>query len=161
MRRCRAFRAGPRRGVALVAALGLLLLAAGLLAGSAVASVELRRATRSLTATARADAELHRGLGEVLRGWDGGLDSMPAGGMVERSVPPPEPAGPTVVVRAQVRRLNAGLYAASVTVRIGGDGAPLALRRARLLLERTADTSVGGAGAHVTTLGRWSLVDLH
>jgi hypothetical protein len=147
--------------VALLAALGLLLLAAGLLAGSAVASVELRRATRSLASAARAGSETRRALGEVLQRWDGGLDSLPIGGIVDRPVSAPERVGPPVAVRAQVRRLNSRLFAASVTVRVGDAGAPLAVRRVRLLLERAADTGVHTAGVHVVPLARWGLVDLH
>ncbi|NUO37101.1 MAG: hypothetical protein HOQ31_00695, partial [Gemmatimonadaceae bacterium] len=48
--------------MALVGALGLMMLAAGLLAGTAVAAVGLQRATRTLAATGRANAELRRAL---------------------------------------------------------------------------------------------------
>lgn len=150
-----------RRGVALLAALGLLLLAAALLAGSAVASVELGRATRSLVAGARASAESRRALGEVVQQWDAGLDSLPIGAVVDRPVAPPEWGGLKGVARARVRRLTSRLFSVGVTVQVGDTEAAIAVRRARLLLERGADSGAGGTAARVRPLARWSLVDLH
>ncbi|NUP54783.1 MAG: hypothetical protein HOQ19_03050, partial [Gemmatimonadaceae bacterium] len=89
MRRDRQNRREHRRqGMALVGALGLMMLAAGLLAGTAVAAVGLQRATRTLAATGRANAELRRALAGVLQGWDAGLDSMPVGASIERPTSP-------------------------------------------------------------------------
>jgi hypothetical protein len=150
--------------MALVAALGLMMLAAGLLAGTAVASVELRRATRTLGAAARAESELRRGLAVVLQGWDAGLDSMPIGAAADRPAPSVIVDGVAVSVRARVRHLGRGLYAASVVVQVGDSAAPLAVRRARLLLRRaadpSADTAAGGASPGVRPLPRWSSADL-
>lgn len=146
-----------RAGVALVAALGLLLLAAALLAGSATASVELRRTARSRSWAARADFEAWRALGVVLQGWDASLDSLPIGATAERLVDPRDTAGPPVVVRARVRRLSARMFAAAVSVRVGVSG-QAAERRARLLLQR--DSTGSDATGSPRALSRWSVVDL-
>src|SRR4051812_6724030 len=105
-----------RRGMALVAALGLMMLAAGLLAGTAVASIGLQRATRTLAATARADSELRRAQAVVLQGWDGALDSLPVGAAVDRTIPTVVAGGAPVAMQARVRRLGPALYAAVVAV---------------------------------------------
>ncbi|HET7189588.1 MAG TPA: hypothetical protein VFI52_15660 [Gemmatimonadaceae bacterium] len=155
----RTIRRSGRKGVALVAALGLLLLAAALLAGSATASVELRRTARSRSWAARADFECQRALGEVLQGWDASLDSLPIGAIVERLVEPADVAGPPVLVRARVRRLSAEVFAAVVAVRVGVSG-QAAARRSRLLLQRNSQGSDSTAPAGVSTVSRWSVVDL-
>jgi hypothetical protein len=146
--------------VALVAALGLMMLAAGLLAGTAVASLELQRATRTAAATARADAELRRALAVVLQGWDAGLDSMPVGAAVDRATGTVAVGGAPVAVRARVRRLGPALYAAVVAVQVGDSTAPLALRRARRLFGRIADTLAPAAAPNVRPLSRWEVTDL-
>ena len=152
---------GPasREGVALVAALGLLLLSAALLAGSAIAAVELRRTARSRSWAARADFESQRALGVVLQGWDVTLDSLPIGATVERPVEPADTPGPPLVVQARVRRLSARLFAVVVAVRVGVSG-QAAARRARLLLQRDLPGSDSAASAGVSTLPRWSVVDI-
>lgn len=152
---------GPasRAGVALVAALGLLLLSAALLAGSATASVELRRTARSRSWAARADFESQRALGVVLQSWDATLDSLPVGATVERPVVPADTAGPPVVVQARVRRLSSRAFATLVAVRVGVSG-QAAVRRARLLLQRNLPGSDSVASPGVTTLVRWSVVDI-
>lgn len=155
-----ASRSRKRRGVALVAALGLLMLAAALLAGSAVASVELRRAARTRMAAARAESEATRGLGAVLQGWDGALDSLPIGASRDRALAPAPSGGPSVGSRVRVERLSSSLYAATISVRVGESGAVLATRRARLLLERSVIAADSAAVPPVTALGRWTLVDL-
>jgi hypothetical protein len=146
--------------MALVAALGLMMLAAGLLAGTAVASLGLQRATRSLAAAGRADSELRRALATVLQGWDVALDSLPVGATVDRTIPAVVPTGAPVAIQARVRRLGPALYAAVVAVQVGDSAAPLASRRARLLLGRAADTSVSGVVAGVRPLSRWAVTDL-
>jgi len=149
----------PRRGAVLVAALGLLLLGAALLAGSAMASAHLTRATRSIVAVARADAESRRALGTVVQGWDLRVDSLPVGARLERAIPSLGPDGPRIVVRAYVQRLSRSLYAANVTVRVGDGVATLAVRRTQLLLERPAPTDSTGGSARPTPLARWSFAD--
>lgn len=148
-----------REGVALVAALGLLLLAAALLAGSTTASLELRRTARSRSWAARADFEGQRALGVALQRWDAALDSLPIGGTAERVVDSAETPGPPLVVRARVRRLSARVFAVVVRVRVGVSG-QAAARRARLLVQRDSSGSDSVAPPGITTLSRWSVVDV-
>jgi hypothetical protein len=148
-----------RDGVALVAALGLLLLAAALLAGSAAASVELRRATRSRSWAARADFESQRALGAVLQGWEPTLDSLAIGGIVERAVEPADDSGPPVLTRARVRRVSSRIFVAFVAVRVGASG-QTAQRRVRLLLQRDSTGADSTVRPGVSALSRWSVIDL-
>jgi hypothetical protein len=149
-----------RRGVALVAALALLVLGAALLAGSTVASVALRRSARTRVAAARARAEAVRGLALVLQGWDGSLDSMSVGARSDRALPSVPVAGLPVLHLVHVQRLSASLYAATVEVRVGDSAAVVATRRARLLLARAGAATDSGAAPAVAALARWCLVEL-
>jgi hypothetical protein len=146
--------------MALVAALGLMMLAAGLLAGTAVASLGLQRAGRTLAASARAEAELRRSMALVLQGWSSALDSMPVGATVDRVEPPGVVEGVPVSGQTRVRRLGDAIYAVTVTVQVGDSAAPLAFRRARLLLSPAADTTVSGGTPGVRRLARWGVTDL-
>jgi hypothetical protein len=145
--------------MALVAALGLMLLAAGLLAGTAVASLELQRASRTLGASARAETELRRSMALVLQGWSSTLDSMPVGATVDREVLPVVVDGARVSGRTRVRRLGDAMYAATVVVQVGDSAAPLAFRQGRLLLTRVADTAVSGGSPSVRPLPQWRVAD--
>jgi hypothetical protein len=146
--------------MALVAALGLMMLAAGLLAGTAVASVGLQRASRTLATSARAESELRRSMALVLQDWGSALDSMPVGATADRVVAPVVVQGVPVSSRTRVRRLGAASYAAAVTVQVGDSAAPLALRRGRLLVTRAADTTTSGGAPTVRPLARWRVVEL-
>jgi hypothetical protein len=100
----------------------------------------------------------------VLQEWDARLDSMPIGAAADRPAAPILVDGVAVHLRTRVRNLGHGLYAATVAVQIGDSAAPLALRRARLLLRRaadiTADTAASRASPGVRPLPRWSVADL-
>jgi hypothetical protein len=152
-----------RRGVALVAALGLLMLGAALLAGSSLAALELRRGVRGRMAGARAEWEGRRAVGAVLQEWDAELDSLPVGAMRERVLQPTD--GPATSTVAQIRRLASDRYAATVRVRVGaerGTGA-LANRRVRLLLERVHLSDASAPGDTMRTvmpIARWRVVDV-
>ena len=162
MRRDRQNRREHRRqGMALVGALGLMMLAAGLLAGTAVAAVGLQRATRNLAATGRANAELRRALAGVLQGWDAGLDSMPVGASIERPTSPViVDGGVRVAASTRIRRLGPTLYAAAVAVSVGDSSVPLASRRARLVVARIVGPSGSGSATGPQSLARWSVTDL-
>ena len=162
MRRDRRNRGEHRRqGMALVGALGLMMLAAGLLAGTAVAAVGLQRATRTLAATGRANAELRRALAGVLQGWDAGLDSMPVGASIERPTSPViVDGGVRVAASTRIRRLGPTLYAAAVAVSVGDSSVPLASRRARLVVARIVGPSGSGSATGPQSLARWSVTDL-
>ena len=158
--RLRRWHRRARRGVALVAALGLLLMAAGLLGGAAVASVALRRATRSLVASARADSEGTRGLGELVLGWDAALDSLPVGGWREWPLTAPPSAEPRADAQARVQRLSGALFAGSVAVRVGGSGSARAFRSLRLLVERPPRADSGVVAGVPRRITRWSVFDV-
>lgn len=148
-----------RSGMALVAALGLMMLAAGLLAGTVVASLGLQRASRTLAASARAEAALRRGLATVLQGWDAALDSMPVGAIVDRARADRVEDGVSLVVRTRVRRLGASLYAATVAVQVGDSAAPIAVRRGRLVLRQVIDSLASSETRGIRPLARWSVAD--
>jgi hypothetical protein len=160
MRRNASHHRRGRPGMALVAALGLMMLAAGLLAGAAVASLGLQRASRTLAASARAETELRRSMGLVLQGWSSALDSLPVGATFDRAVPPVVVDGVPVSGRTHVQRLGPALYAATVTVQVGDSAASLALRQGRLLLTYAADTTTRGGSPGIRPLAPWSVVDL-
>ena len=152
-----------RRGAALVAALGLLMLGAALLAGTAAASFGMRRAVRGRVAGARADWEARRAVGTVMQRWDGALDSLPVGGAREQ-VLASLPDGPATLVMVRVRRLASERYEASVRVGVGADGGAgtQAVRRVRLLLERQAraDSAAPDDSAQVVMpIARWRVVE--
>jgi hypothetical protein len=153
-----------RRAVALVAALGLLMLGAALLAGTSVASREMHRAVRGRVAGARAEWEARRAVGTVMQGWNAALDSMPVGATREEVLVAPV-EGPATRITARVRRLAVDRYAASVTVRVGAEGGAgsLAVRRVRLLLERAlaADSATPSDTARVVMpITRWRVVEV-
>ena len=146
-----------------MAALGLLMLGAALLAGTSVASLGMRRAVRGRVAVARAEWEARHAVGVVVQGWSGALDSMAVGAVRDLSVSTP-PDGPPTLVVARVRRLSADRYAATVSVRAGAsDGAAtLAVRRMRLLLERRSQPAGGTPGDSVRVvmpIARWRVVE--
>ena len=161
MRRARPPAAGSRRGVALVAALGLLMLAAALLAGSVAASTELARSTRSLASAARAESEASRAVGLMIQEWNARADSLPIGGVIDRVVVDAAPGGPPLKVSTRVRRVAGSLFAASITVRVGTDAPTLAQRRLRLLLRRGTPPADTALPPPVVPLSRWSVVSLH
>jgi hypothetical protein len=139
------------------------MLGAAMLAGTSVASLEMRRAVRGRAAGARAEWEARRGVGAVVQGWSGALDSMPVGAMREQLLAPPAD-GPPTLITARVRRLSEERYSASVSVRVGAEGGAgsLAVRRVRLLLARasTPDSATPRDSARlVMPIGRWRVVE--
>jgi len=153
--------ARPRRGTALVAALGLLALAAALLAGAVVASFAARRGTRVLVAASRADSEARRALGEVMVGWDGAADSLALGGSLERVISATSAAGPPLAVQARLDRLSPSVFAASVSVQVGATASVQAYRRMRLLLERSAHGDSASVSRPPSPIARWSVIEVH
>jgi len=136
------------------------MLAAALLAGSAIASRALQRATRGLTAAARAEWEGRRALGEVLARWDGAADSLVVGGWLDRPLPASTGAGPALVARARLRRLTATLYQVTVSVQVGTRPSTLAQRQVRLLLARAKTADSAATAQTPSPVSRWSVTDL-
>lgn len=160
MRRAAVVGSSPRRGVALVAALGLLLLAAALLAGGAVSAVELRRATRTVASAQRADAEARHALGTAVQSWGAQEDSLPVGAVLHRTLAAPSAGPPTHLVSA-LQRLTSTLWAVDIRVRVGAPSPAHAIRRVRLLLQRSGSPTAGSEPASVIPVARWSTVDRH
>ncbi len=154
-----------RRGTVIVPALGMLMLGAGLIAGGALASIELARATRAAVGRARADAEARRVLGEAVQGWDARADSLAVGAELDLDVPVVLAGGPSLVTTARLRRRTTALYTIAVTVRVGTAARPIARRDVRLHLARSAaGIDPGAAAATLPTrpprvLSRWSIVE--
>lgn len=128
-----------RRGVALLGALVLLALSAAIATATFSAARALQRAALVTRARAQVEADIPRAFAEVLAGWNGALDSLVAGGVVEVALDSGRADDGLPLVRsARVNRTTEGLYAVTVDVRAVGGEHPLARRRARLWLERPA-----------------------
>lgn len=136
------------------------MLAGALLAGSAVASLALQRATRGLTAAARAEWEGRRALGEVVARWDGAADSLAVGGWLDRPLPVPAVGGSPLAARARLRRLTANIYAVTVSVQVGEGASALAQREMRLLLARAPTRDSAAAANAPPPVRWWSVMDL-
>jgi hypothetical protein len=151
-----------RRGVALLAALTMLVLSAALLTGAFAASRAMIRSARSAKAMARVETGAQRALAEVLVGWSPALDSLSVGGIVDAALDS-EPAEmrPLLSRRAQVRRITERLYVISLDVRAFDWDAPIAQRRARLIVERPAQTDSAAPLARPIPVRRWSVADLY
>ena len=150
-----------RRGTAIVAALGLLVLAAALLAFAAEIAASATRRTRADVSALLAESTARRALASAVEGWQAAYDSLADGQGIELREGNAECAGSLVPCRAQVRvrRLRGPLYAVSVDATAGVP--PLrARRRVRLLVNAGSAAERGTAGA-VRPISRWSLTDLY
>lgn len=141
--------------------LGLLVLAAALLAGGFALSTAATRASRSARAATVAHTLATRALGRALVEWSRTEDGLAVGASVER--PLPEFAALSVDAadtRLRVQRLSARLFVLAVDVRVPATGTPLARRRMRLLVERqvAADTTLFLIPRR---LARWPVADLY
>ena len=149
-----------RSGVALVSALALLTLATALLAAACASARSLEHGSRSLRATAQADALARRAFAELVVGWDAAADAIAVGGSIDRALVSDDAGVPTTV-RARVTRIGGGLYAVVVDARVGAGSSPLAHRRYRLLLQRSAADDSAHTEATPQPIARWSLEDLY
>lgn len=153
----RCTRRSARRGVALVAALALLALASALVVGTFSAGRAMSRATATARAAARADAGARRALARVIAGWDGSLESLPAGATVGRALPADDEQTPPLIVSASVRRLRDDVFLVVVDVGATAGPALLARRRYRLLVERPASSDTSRRGLAPSVLVAWAL----
>ena len=150
-----------RRGVVLVAVVALLTLAAALVAGAFAAARASARATRSTRATIVAHAAARRALVRAVSAWSGADDSMNVGASRVRSW---DDLASTALDSAdalvRVHRLSVDLYVVTAEATVPSTVAPLARRRARVLLERvpTIDTSIV---SRPRAIARWASGDLH
>lgn len=146
--------------MALVAALALLALAAGLLAGAFASAGALARASASARSALRAESEARRAMGEVVAGWDATLDSLRVGASVERVLPSaPVDAAPRLARRCRVQRLSPKLFVVAVEVRVGEGSASFARRRYQLLLQRDSLTDSASALRAPRPISRWSIAE--
>lgn len=144
-----------RPGVALVAVLALLALAAALLAGSFASAVSLARAARSASASVHATTLARRTAAEALAAWQDASDSLAVGAFQDREPAVSQSFGRTVV-RTRVQRISPRLYTVTVDVRVGAGLVPLAHRRSRLDLERSATSDSTGPLNPPHPIARWS-----
>jgi hypothetical protein len=146
-----------RRGVALLAALALLALAAALVVGTFGAGRAMSRATVAAHAAARADAGARRALAQALAGWESSLDSLPIGAVVARFLSNDDPGAPPLVVSARIRRLRGDVFLIVTEAKVSVGATLVARRRYRLLVERA---SAGDTTRRVVTpspLAEWAL----
>ncbi len=143
----------------LVAVLGLLALGAALIAGAFAAARSSARATRSSRAAVVAQAAARRALARTLTSWTGRDDSLGVGAFSTRAVAESAAVAlDSADVRVRVHRLSALLYVVAAEASVPSARAPLARRRARVLLERaqTIDTAVVQP---LRPIARWSSDD--
>jgi hypothetical protein len=148
-----------RPGVALVSALALLALAAGLLAGSFASAVSFARAARSAHASVHAEALARRAAAEALTAWQDTSDSLAVHAFHDRDSTMSRAFGRTVV-RTRVQRISARLYAVTVDVRVGEGAVPLAHRRSRLVVEWSTTSDSTGARGAPRRIARWSFAGI-
>jgi hypothetical protein len=127
----------PRCGIALVTVLGMLALAAALVAGAFATATAASRASRTARAEVMAREGARRALGRAVAGWRGMDDSLPIGAFTLRTSPESTAALlDSANVRTRVQRLSPTLFVIAVDVAVPAMGPTLARRRMRVLLER-------------------------
>lgn len=135
-----------RRGIAIVLALALLMLAAALLAGAAGSSRVAALSAMRRQAGTLADAQWRADAAAFLGQWGPAENALAVGS--ESSVAGgPRPLGANGAVattRIRLLRIQPLRYLVGVEVRIGEDAALLAVRRGAILLQRpaSADSSL-------------------
>ncbi len=154
-------RPSRKRGSALLIALGMLALAAALLAGSAQAGRAAGRAAQSQAASVTADAEARRALANFLGEWSASADSIPVG-QGRDAVVAPRPVGATGLIassRLRLLRVSERRYVIGLEVTVGPMGVVAARRRLSLILERGSGSDTSSARSALRPIGRWSLSD--
>ena len=150
-----------RRGVVLVAVLGLLTLCAGLVAGAFAAARASMRATRTTRATIVAHAAARRALVRAVASWSAADESLNVGAFsVRAGADSASAAIDSADARVRVHRLSPTLYVVTADARVPATGAPIARRRARVVLERapTIDTTVVSPPRAIS---QWASGDLY
>jgi hypothetical protein len=150
-----------RRGIALVTVLGMLALAAALIAGAFATATAARRASRSTRASILARESARRALGRAVAGWRRVDDSLPIGAFVLRTSPESTAiALDSADVRLRIQRLSLTSFVISADVVVPASGPALARRRMRVLLERPPSPDSTTLLAP-RPLGRWPIADLY
>jgi hypothetical protein len=150
-----------RRGIALVSVLGMLALAAALIAGAFATATAASRASRTTRAAIIARESARRALGRAVAGWQAMDDSLPIGAFALRTSP--ESSGvalDSANTRIRVQRLSLTRFAIAVDVVVPAAGPTLARRRMRVLLERPPSPDSTTVLAP-RPLVRWSVAELY
>ena len=150
-----------RRGTAIVAALGLVMLAAALLASAAeVAAVSARRA-RADAAAVTAESAVRRTIAVLLTGWSASYDSLAIGHSVDATSGIPDETGVNLPCRieARVQRIDSTLFALTFDARAGV--IPTMSRRRVRLLVRSGALDPLTRAAVARPIAQWSLTDLY
>jgi hypothetical protein len=150
-----------RRGVVLVAVIGLLALGAALVAGAFAAARGSARATRSARGAVVAQAVARRALARTLSAWTARDDSLGIGAFTVRAYSESAAVAlDSAEVRVRVHRLSVSLFVVAADASVPSARAPLARRRARVLLERapTIDTTIVQP---LRPIARWPSADLY
>lgn len=153
--------ARARRGVVLVGVIALVALCAALVAGAYAAARASARATRSTRATVVAHAAARRALVRAVSAWRPADDSLNLGASDVRAWRDTASAAlNSADVRVRIHRLSSALYVVAAEANVPAAGAPIARRRARVLLERapTIDTAVV---SRPRAIARWASGDLY
>jgi hypothetical protein len=150
-----------RRGIALVTVLGLLALAAALVAGAFATATAAARASRTARASVMAREAARRALGRAVAGWQRMDDSLPIGGFTLRTSPESTAAAlDSANTRLRIQRLSLTRFVISVDVAVPAAGPALARRRMRVLLERPPSPDSTTLLAP-RPLMRWPVADLY
>jgi len=145
----------------LVAVLALLALGAALIAGAFAAARGSARGARSARAAVVAKAAARRALARTITSWSPTEDSLGIGGFVARAYAESAAVAlDSADIRVRVHRLSATLYVVAAEARVPFTGAPLARRRARVLLERapTIDSTIVQP---IRPIARWAGAELY
>ena len=149
-----------RRGVVLAAVLALLSLGGALIAGAYSAARASARATRVGRAEVVAQAAARRAIARTVTGWGAADDSLAVGAFAMRAWTESATVRlDAAETRVRVQRLAPSLFVVAVDASVPSAGVPIARRRMRLLLERSApiDTTIARAPRPIP---RWASADL-
>ena len=148
--------------MALVTTLAMLALAGALLAGAFAQATASTRAARSARASIVASALARRALGSALAQWSAAEDSLVIGAAMQRALPEsaavPLDAADT---RLRVQRLSSSWYVVAAEVSVPSASAPLARRRVRLLVARSAPIDSTLPKQVPRPLSQWAFGDLY
>jgi hypothetical protein len=145
----------------LVAVLALLTLGGALIAGAYAAARSSARATRSVRAGIVAQAAARRAIARAIAGWSTADDALPVGAFTIRtSSDSAAVALDSADTRVRVQRLAPSLFAVAVDASVPSARAPIARRRMRVLLERSApiDSTIAAPPRPII---RWATADLY
>jgi type II secretory pathway component PulK len=150
-----------RRGIALVTVLGVLALAAALIAGAFATAMTASRATRTARAALVARESARRALGRAVAGWQAADDSLPIGAFTLRTSPETSVVRlDSTNTRLRIQRLSLTRFIVAADVTVPAVGPTLARRRMRVLLERPPSPDSTTLLAP-RPIGQWPVAELY